>query len=211
MNAGIDVFARAGSLVYPVGEIVPAADDRQTVSPRLREFTPELVPRAGRRSGDFSALEPAPASVGGHRSAVTTGADAPRTRAEVGIPPHRRNHRHANLEAGRVAARQAGIRSEDRTLSVARGDFAANSASADERRGARGARGPERAVRRVLVQAQDSDDRPLGRPCGPAHRALARVAADFADHSGPRRHARRRQEFPGGRDRHGRHRTNLSR
>ena len=40
LNAGIDVFARAGSLVYPVGEIVPAADDRQTVSPRLREFTP---------------------------------------------------------------------------------------------------------------------------------------------------------------------------
>ena len=41
LNAGIEVFARAGSLVYPVGEIVPAADDRQTVSPRLREFTPD--------------------------------------------------------------------------------------------------------------------------------------------------------------------------
>ena len=43
LNAGIDVFARAGSLVYPVGEIVPAADDRQTVSPRLREFTPDSL------------------------------------------------------------------------------------------------------------------------------------------------------------------------
>ena len=41
LDSGVDVFARAGSLVYPVGEIVWAADKRRTVAAKLRAFTPD--------------------------------------------------------------------------------------------------------------------------------------------------------------------------
>jgi len=39
LSAGIDVFARADSLVYPVGEVVWAAKKRGTVAAKLRKFT----------------------------------------------------------------------------------------------------------------------------------------------------------------------------
>jgi hypothetical protein len=37
--SGIDVFARAGGLVYPVGEVAPAANGGKTTTVRLSEFT----------------------------------------------------------------------------------------------------------------------------------------------------------------------------
>jgi hypothetical protein len=38
-GAGVEAFVRAGSLVYPVSEVVLAADGGKTVAARLREFT----------------------------------------------------------------------------------------------------------------------------------------------------------------------------
>ena len=62
LAANLDIFSRAGELVYPVSESRPAANGRKTITARLSAFRPDAF------------IEPAPECLDRHRPASPIGA-----------------------------------------------------------------------------------------------------------------------------------------
>ena len=207
--AGIEVYARAGTLVYPVGEAMLTADGDRVITAKLGEFTTD------------SFIEPVAESAIFQRWSVRRHAwvdvDPPLQLVRMVLSRERKwgfprvaasSRRRRSEPTARCSTRPAMTRAPS-SISC-RGSAAADLGGADPEGGARGAQAPEgRAVRRILVQAEEPGDRPLGRPGGAPDRASARLAADGADHPGHRHHARHRQELPGRRHLHGRHRASV--
>ena len=108
--AGTEVFSRAGSLVYPVGEAATTAE------------------RAGRRGCALSALQRPAQCVGRCRSAAPARAHGAVAGTEMDVPEGRRDHHHSDAARGWFAARHSRLRSPE--LSPNFGDGLAGQAAA---------------------------------------------------------------------------------
>jgi hypothetical protein len=55
--AGLPIFARAGTLMHPVSETVPAADERTTITAKLKVVSPDLLPAWLAQSAHFIKVD----------------------------------------------------------------------------------------------------------------------------------------------------------
>ena len=67
--AGVDVFSRAGLLVYPVGEFATAADGGKSLMTRLNAFTPDSFIEPVAELAIFQRYSATSQDLGRHRSA----------------------------------------------------------------------------------------------------------------------------------------------